>query len=102
MIREKKDIAKTSNSTLVGKEGKKGAESSPGNGVQYEVTYVGTAQQVELNSQNLIFSKAQRSVLTVLSCCLGGNSSTAGEEGEGWRFHWKLNFWADHVTKTRF
>ena len=53
MIREKKDIAKTvvgtSNSISVGKEGK---ESSPGNGVQYEVTYVGTAQQVQLDSQN--------------------------------------------------
>ena len=56
MIREKKDLAKavagTSNSISVGKDGTKGAESSPGNGVQYEVTYVGTAQQVELKSQN--------------------------------------------------
>ena len=71
MIREKKELAKTvigtSNSILLGKEGK-GAESSPGNGVQYEVTYVGTAQQVELNSQNLKcpLSKAQIPVLIFL------------------------------------
>ena len=57
MIREKKDFPKTvvgnSNSNSVGKEGKerkegeKEEESSPGKEVQYEVTYVGTAQQVE-------------------------------------------------------
>ena len=55
MIREKKDIAKTvvgtSNSISVGKEGK-GVESSLDNQMQYEVTYVGTAQQVQLDSQN--------------------------------------------------
>ena len=54
MIREKKDLAKAvagaSNSISIGKEGK---ESSPDNQVQYEVTYVGTAQQVELKTQNL-------------------------------------------------
>ena len=48
MIREKKDFAMTvtgnGNNISVGKEEE---ESSPGNEVQYEVTYVGTAQQVE-------------------------------------------------------
>ena len=50
MIREKKDFAKTvtgnGNNISVGKEVEE-VESSPGNEVQYEVTYVGTAQQVE-------------------------------------------------------
>ena len=50
MIREKKDLAKTvtgnGNNISVGKEEEE-VESSPGNEVQYEVTYVGTAQQVE-------------------------------------------------------
>ena len=49
MIREKKDFAMTvtgkGNNISVGKEVE--GESSPGNEVQYEVTYVGTAQQVE-------------------------------------------------------
>ena len=54
MIREKKDFPKTvvgnSNSNSVEKEGKEGekeVENSSGKEVQYEVTYVGTAQQVE-------------------------------------------------------
>ena len=51
MIREKKDFPKTvvgnSNSNSVEKEGEKEVESSSGKEVQYEVTYVGTAQQVE-------------------------------------------------------
>ena len=58
MIREKKDFAMTvtgnGNNISVGKEveGKEvEGESSPGNEVQYEVTYVGTAQQVELHSK---------------------------------------------------
>ena len=58
MIREKKDLGKTvtgkGNNISVGKEveGKEEeGESSPGNEVQYEVTYVGTAQQVELHSK---------------------------------------------------
>ena len=45
MIREKKDLGKTV--TGNGKEVEGEVESSPGNEVQYEVTYVGTAQQVE-------------------------------------------------------
>ena len=64
MIREKKkeggDLLKTSNPSVVEKnkslsvekDGKeKGVDDSPGNGVQYVVTYVGTAQQVESSSQ---------------------------------------------------
>ena len=49
MIREKKDFPKTviGNSNSVEKEGEKEVESSSGKEVQYEVTYVGTAQQVE-------------------------------------------------------
>ena len=52
MIREKKGFPKTviGNINSVEKEGKEGekeVESSSGKEVQYEVTYVGTAQQVE-------------------------------------------------------
>ena len=51
MIREKKDLGKTvtgnGNNFSVGKEVEGEVESSPGNEVQFEVTYVGTAQQVE-------------------------------------------------------
>ena len=53
MIREKKDFPKTvvgnsySNSVEKEKKGEKEEESNTGKEVQYEVTYVGTAQQVE-------------------------------------------------------
>ena len=57
MIREKKDLGKTvtgnGNNFSVGKEVEGEVESSPGNEVQYEVTYVGTAQQVELYSDDV-------------------------------------------------
>ena len=108
MIREKKkeggDLLKTSNPSVVEKnkslsvekDGKeKGVDDSPGNGVQYVVTYVGTAQQVESSSQTRSDNLSP-----------GGDCSTACEENKGRRFLRNLNFWADsnnnHVIKADF